>query len=45
MDTLQFLLGGFAVALTPENLMVAAVGALIGTLVIMYSLNSGSIQL
>ncbi len=33
MDTLQFLLGGFAVALTPENLMVAAVGALIGTLV------------
>ncbi len=33
MDTLQFLLGGFAVALTPENLMVAAIGALIGTIV------------
>ena len=33
MDTLQYLLGGFAVALTPENLMVAAIGALIGTIV------------
>jgi len=33
MDTLQFLLGGFAVALTPENLMVAAIGAFIGTIV------------
>ena len=33
MDTLQFLLGGFVVALTPENLMVAAIGALIGTVV------------
>ena len=33
MDTLQFLLSGFAVALTPENLMVAAIGALIGTVV------------
>lgn len=33
MDTLHFLLGGFAVALTPENLMVAAIGAFIGTIV------------
>ncbi len=33
MDTLQFLLGGFAVALTPTNLMVAAIGAFIGTIV------------
>jgi putative tricarboxylic transport membrane protein len=33
MDTLNFLLGGFAVALTPENLMVAAIGAFIGTIV------------
>ncbi len=33
MDTLQFLLSGFAVALTPENLMVAAIGAFIGTIV------------
>ncbi|MBE0615101.1 MAG: tripartite tricarboxylate transporter permease [Burkholderiales bacterium] len=33
MDTLQFLLGGFAVALTPQNLMVAATGAFIGTIV------------
>ena len=33
MDTLQYLLGGFAVAMTPENLMVAAIGALIGTVV------------
>jgi putative tricarboxylic transport membrane protein len=33
MDTLQFLLGGFAVALTPANLMVAAIGAFIGTIV------------
>jgi putative tricarboxylic transport membrane protein len=33
MDTLQFLLGGFAVALTPENLLVAAIGAFIGTIV------------
>ena len=33
MDTLQFLLNGFAVAMTPQNLMVAAIGALIGTIV------------
>jgi len=33
MDTLHFLLSGFAVALTPENLMVAAIGAFIGTIV------------
>ncbi|MFO1322460.1 MAG: tripartite tricarboxylate transporter permease [Burkholderiales bacterium] len=33
MDTLQFLLGGFAVALTPTNLLVAAIGAFIGTIV------------
>ncbi len=33
MDTLNFLLGGFAVALTPTNLMVAAIGAFIGTIV------------
>ena len=33
MDTLQYLLCGFAVALTPTNLVVAALGALIGTIV------------
>jgi putative tricarboxylic transport membrane protein len=33
METLQFLLAGFGVALTPANLMMAALGALIGTLV------------
>jgi len=33
METLQFLLGGFAVALTPENLLIAALGAFIGTVV------------
>jgi len=33
MDTLQFLLNGFVVALTPQNLVVAALGALIGTAV------------
>ena len=33
MDTLQYLLGGFGVALTPTNLMVAAIGAFIGTMV------------
>jgi putative tricarboxylic transport membrane protein len=33
MDTLQYLLGGFSVALTPSNLMVAALGAFIGTMV------------
>ena len=33
MDTLQYLLTGFGVALTPTNLMVAALGGLIGTVV------------
>ena len=33
MDTLQYLLTGFSVALTPLNLMVAALGGLIGTVV------------
>ncbi|GAB2188884.1 tripartite tricarboxylate transporter permease [Sessilibacter sp. MAH2] len=33
METLDFLLQGFAVALTFENLMFAALGALLGTLV------------
>ncbi|HEX6361315.1 MAG TPA: tripartite tricarboxylate transporter permease [Albitalea sp.] len=33
MDTLQHLLAGFGVALTPLNLAIAAVGALIGTVV------------
>jgi len=33
MDTLQYLLTGFGVALTPTNLAVAAIGALIGTVV------------
>ena len=33
MDTLQYLLTGFGVALTPTHLAVAAIGALIGTVV------------
>jgi putative tricarboxylic transport membrane protein len=33
METLQYLAGGFAVALSPTNLLVAAIGALIGTIV------------
>ncbi len=33
MDTLQHLIAGFGVALTPMNLLVAALGALIGTIV------------
>lgn len=33
MDILQHLMAGFAVALTPTNLMIAATGALIGTIV------------
>lgn len=33
MDTLQYLFAGFGVALTPANLMVAALGAFIGTVV------------
>ncbi|MAA64341.1 MAG: tripartite tricarboxylate transporter TctA [Alteromonadaceae bacterium] len=33
MDTLQFLMDGFAVALTPTNLLFAMFGAFIGTLI------------
>lgn len=33
MDTIQFLLSGFGVALTPSNLLMAALGGLIGTVV------------
>ena len=33
MDTLQHLLSGFGVALDPVNLLIAAIGALIGTVV------------
>ena len=33
MDTLQYLLAGFGVALTPTNLAMAALGGLIGTIV------------
>jgi putative tricarboxylic transport membrane protein len=33
MDTLHLLLAGFAQAITPENLLVAALGALVGTFV------------
>jgi putative tricarboxylic transport membrane protein len=33
MDTLQYLFSGFGVALTPTNLMVAALGGFIGTIV------------
>lgn len=33
METLNYLLSGFAVAMTPTNLLVAAMGALIGTVV------------
>lgn len=33
MDTLQYLMTGFGVALTPTNLLVAALGGLIGTMV------------
>jgi putative tricarboxylic transport membrane protein len=33
MDTLQHLLNGFAVALSPMNLLIAAIGSLIGTVV------------
>jgi len=33
MDTLQHLVAGFGVALTPLNLLIAAMGALIGTVV------------
>ncbi len=33
MDTLQHLISGFGVALTPMNLLVAAIGAFIGTVV------------
>ena len=33
METLQFLMEGFAVALTPTNLMLALCGAFLGTLI------------
>lgn len=33
METLNFLMHGFAVATTPENLMIALIGAFIGTIV------------
>ncbi|SEG51304.1 tripartite tricarboxylate transporter permease [Marinobacterium lutimaris] len=33
METISYLLQGFAVALTPENLMFAAIGAMLGTLI------------
>ena len=33
MDTLAHLISGFGVALTPMNLLIAAIGALIGTVV------------
>lgn len=33
METFEFLMSGFGVALTPTNLMMAAIGALIGTIV------------
>jgi putative tricarboxylic transport membrane protein len=33
METLQHLLVGFGVALSPTNLLIAAMGALIGTVV------------
>lgn len=33
MDTLNYLMAGFAVALTPTNLMLALVGAFLGTIV------------
>lgn len=33
METLQFLLSGFSVALSPTNLLMAAIGSLVGTIV------------
>lgn len=33
METFEFLMHGFAIALTPENLMIALIGAFIGTIV------------
>ncbi|MGH8631672.1 MAG: tripartite tricarboxylate transporter permease, partial [Burkholderiales bacterium] len=33
MDTLQFLLNGFAQALTPANLLFALIGCVLGTLI------------
>lgn len=33
METINYLLQGFTVALTPENLMFAAIGAVLGTLI------------
>ena len=33
MDTWYFLMQGFGVALTPENLLIALIGCFIGTIV------------
>ncbi|MDU7868127.1 MAG: hypothetical protein E7J78_13445, partial [Pantoea sp.] len=33
MDTWSFLMQGFAVAMTPENLLIALIGCFIGTIV------------
>ncbi|MEJ2044914.1 MAG: tripartite tricarboxylate transporter permease [Reinekea sp.] len=33
METIQYLMDGFAVALTPQNLMFALIGAFVGTLI------------
>lgn len=33
METFEFLMHGFAIAMTPENLMIALIGAFIGTIV------------
>lgn len=33
METIEFLMSGFGIALTPTNLMMAAIGALVGTIV------------
>ena len=41
MDTLQHLVLGFGVALTPANLLVAAIGAFLGTVVGMYEVITG----
>lgn len=33
MDTFDFLMHGFAIASTPENLLIALIGAFLGTIV------------
>jgi len=33
MDTFEFLMHGFAIASTPENLLIALIGAFLGTIV------------